>query len=255
MYPILHQILSDKPNGVLFRCFDRWHIGYIVLFVFISILALYGLRNKTDQARRKAADRFISTAFALYIADFFLMPLAYGEIDIEKLPFHICTAMCVMCFLSRRVASLKKYTVTFATLGFLSNLGYLIYPAGLMWHQTHPVSYRVAETLFFHGFMTVYGLLVLVHEAKANCIKKWRQDFLVIVCMVLWALLGNVCYNGDYGGTAHFYNWFFVVRDPFYILPESIAKFIMPPFNVLLFFSVQMLVYKVLSIAKRPPKP
>ncbi|MBQ3257970.1 MAG: YwaF family protein [Oscillospiraceae bacterium] len=249
MYPILHQILSDKPDGVLFRCFGGWHIGYMALFAVLAGIVLYTLRNKSEAARSKTADLFVGISFGLYVLDFFLMPLAYGEIDIEKLPFHICTAMCVMCFLSRRVEKLKPYTVTFGTLGFLSNLGYLIYPAGLMWHQTHPLSYRVLETLLFHGFMAVYGLLVLVYEAKPDSYKDRKRDLTVIVCMVLWALLGNLCYNGE-----RFYNWFFVVRDPFYILPEAIAKFVMPPFNILLFFAAQMLVYKIISIVKRPPK-
>ena len=241
MYPILQQILSDKSNGVLFRCFGAWHIGYIALFVFLAAIVIYALRNKREVERRKTTELFIHIAFGLYIADFFLMPFAYGEIDIEKLPFHICTAMCVMCFLSRKVPSLQKYTVTFAALGFLSNLGYLIYPAGVMWHQTHPLSYRVLQTLSFHGFMSIYGLLVLVYEAKSDAYRGWRQDLTVIVCMVLWALLGNLCYNGE-----RFYNWFFVVRDPFYLLAPELAKFVMPLFNVALFFSAQMLIYKII---------
>ena len=245
MHSILRQLLSDKPNGVLFRCFDPWHIGYIALFMGIGLFALYALKSKSESHREKNANLFLNIAFGLYILDFFLMPLAYGEIDIEKLPFHICTAMCVMCFLSRRSERLKPYAVTFAVLGFLSNLGYLIYPAGLMWHETHPLSYRVAQTLCFHGLMSVYGLIVLVYETKADCIKTWKQALTVIVCMVLWALFGNYCYNGE-----RFYNWFFVVRDPFYILPAEAARFIMPLFNVVLFFSAQMFIYFIIDKIK-----
>lgn len=245
MYSILHKILSDKPHGLLFRCFDLWHICYIALFIGTGAFILFRLKNKNEEERRKTTELFICIPFGLYILDFFLMPLAYGEIDIEKLPFHICTAMCVMCFLSRRVNRMKPYTVTFASFAFLSNLGYLIYPAGLMWHQTHPLSYRVVETLAFHGFMSIYGLLVLTYEAKSDCYRFWQRDLSVIAAMVLWALLGNYCYNGE-----RFYNWFFVVRDPFYLLPEAAAKFIMPLFNTALFFSAQMLVYRILYIAK-----
>ncbi len=246
MYSILRRILSDKPDGALFHCFDQWHIGYIALFMAIVFFVVYALKTKGEAKRHKTANLFINIAFAVYIADFFLMPLAYGEIDIEKLPFHICTAMCVMCFLSRRVERLKAYTVTFAALAFLSNLGYLIYPAGLMWHKTHPLSYRVVQTLCFHGFMSVYGLLVLMYEAKPNCFQTWKQDLAAIISMVLWALLGNSCYNGE-----RFYNWFFVVRDPFYILPEAAAKFIMPLFNTALFFTAQMLIYLIVYLTKR----
>ena len=248
MHSILRQLLSDKPNGVLFRCFDPWHIGYIALFMGIGLFALYALKSKSESHREKNANLFLNIAFGLYILDFFLMPLAYGEIDIEKLPFHICTAMCVMCFLSRRSERLKPYAVTFAVLGFLSNLGYLIYPAGLMWHKTHPLSYRVVQTLCFHGFMSVYGLLVLVYESKPDCFRTWYRDLTIIVSMVLWALLGNHCYNGE-----RFYNWFFVVRDPFYILPEATAKLMMPLFNIALFFAAQMLLYFIVYLSKRKP--
>jgi hypothetical protein len=63
--------------------------------------------------------------------------------------------------------------------------------------------------------------------------------------MVLWALFGNYCYNGE-----RFYNWFFVVRDPFYILPADAAGFIMPLFNVVLFFSAQMFIYFIIDKIK-----
>lgn len=251
MYPILHSIFSDKSDGILFRCFSLMHIGYILLFVCIGVFVLHRLNKQTETQRSRSLQLLSAIPFYIYMAGFFIMPLAYGEIDIEKLPFHICTAMCVLCFLSRRSDVLKKYTVTFAALGLLSNLGYLIYPAGLMWHQTHPLSYRVMDTLFFHGFMSVYGLAVLVFEAQPLSLRGWRQDLRVIIGMVLWALLGNFCYNGEYGGTARFYNWFFVVRDPFYILPESSAKFIMPLFNTALFFTAQMLVYLIVYLSKR----
>ena len=117
MHSILRQLLSDKPDGVLFRCFDPWHIGYIALFMGLGLFALYALKTKSEAHCRKTANLFLNLAFGLYIADFFLLPLAYGEIDIEKLPFHICTAMCVMCFLSRSSEQLKPYTVTFCCIG------------------------------------------------------------------------------------------------------------------------------------------
>lgn len=129
-------------------------------------------------------DAFLHIAFGLYIADFFLMPFACGRIDIEKLPFHICTAMCVACFISRHNRHLRKYSLHFALLGFLSNLVYLIYPDGVM------------------------------------------------------------------GGPVR-YNWFFVLRDPFSILPESIAPFLMPFFNIVILFAAEMLSYLLYFAARR----
>jgi len=236
MSDILTSLLSDKKGGIIFRCFDLWHIGFILFFGAVAVVACFYLRMKDDRHRSKVISAFINAAFGLYMLDFFLMPFAYGEIDIEKLPFHICTAMCVMCFVSRHNTFLGKFKLQFAMLGFLSNLVYLIYPAGVMWHSVHPASYRVIQTLSFHGIMMVYGLLVLVYERKEVA---WKKDLIVIVSMTIWALLGNTMYNSD----ARVYNWFFVVRDPFNMLPANIAPFVMPFLNVAVFFGTEMLVY------------
>ena len=127
----------------------------------------------------------INIAFTLYMLDFFLMPFAYGEIDIEKLPFHACTAMCVLCFLSYHNRFLEKYRMSFVLLGFISNLVYLIYPAGVMWHAVHPLSYRVIQTLLFHSIMTLSCLLTLIYESDKINIKKCHRDLAVTAVIKL----------------------------------------------------------------------
>ena len=243
MFDFLSNLLSDKKGGEIFTCFGICHFCFIALFICVGIFLCLFLKNKSTEKQRQLISKIISVAFGLYIADFFLMPFAYGEIDIEKLPFHICTAMCVGCFLTRRVKFFKKYKIQLATLGFVSNLIYLIYPAGIMWHAVHPFSYRVIQTLSFHGIMMVYGLLVLIYEAEDFAWKKCYKDFIVVVSMVAWALLGNLMYNSD----LREYNWFFVVRDPFNMFSENIAPYVMPFLNVVLFFSVQLFIYFIFS--------
>ena len=247
MYTFLSNLLSDKKGGEIFTCFGIWHICFIALFLFVGIFLCLYLKNNSNEKQERIIDKVISIAFGLYIADFFLMPFAYGEIDIEKLPFHVCTAMCVGCFFTRRVTFLKKYKIQFAMLGFVSNLIYLIYPAGVMWHAVHPFSYRVIQTLSFHGIMMVYGLLVLIYETENFTWKKCYRDFFVILSMVTWALLGNLLYNSE----SREYNWFFVVRDPFNMFSESIARFIMPVLNIVIFFSVELLIYFIFSKFRR----
>lgn len=243
MYNFLHNLLSDKKGGEIFTLFSGWHFLYIALTLVTVITVFLLLKNKAETSKRNVHKLFIHIAFALYAADFFLMPLAYGEIDIEKLPFHACTAMCVLCFLSYHNRFLEKYRLSFVLLGFISNLVYLIYPAGVMWHAVHPLSYRVIQTLVFHSVMTVYGALVLIYECGRFEIKKCYRDLAVIVCMTLWAMIGNYTYNGTSDGYSHFFNWFFVVRDPFYVLPESVAPFIMPFLNVAVFFAVELVLH------------
>lgn len=242
MYDILRNLLSDKKGGEIFVCFDAFHICFILAFVLIAVAACWYVKNKSKD-KKKAIDRCVNIAFALYILDFFLMPFAYEAIDIEKLTFHVCTTMCVMCFLSRYNSFFSKFRLQFAMLGFLSNFTYMIYPAGMMWHQVHPLSYRVVQTLLFHGVMMIYGTLVLVCESEEFQWKKCYKDLMVLVAMVLWALLGNTLYNND----ARFYNWFFVVRDPFHMFSETASPYFMPFLNIAIFGAAEVLVYFILS--------
>ena len=173
-----------------------------------------------------------------------------GEIDIEKLPFHACTAMCVAAFLSYRVKALERWRTSFVLLGLISNLVYLIYPAGVMWHAVHPLSYRVIQTLIFHSVMTVWGVVSLIYERERIELKKCYRDLAVIVGMTVWALIGNYTYNGTVGEYSHFFNWFFVVRDPFYAIPDTISPFVMPFLNVAIFFAAEMLMHLALHFIK-----
>lgn len=254
MYSILHSVFSDRGDGLLFKCFGIWHLAYIMVFVLLAFFVFCYSKNKSADKQFRTMKLFADIPFWIMVADFFFMPFAYEEIDIEKLPFHICTAMCVVSFLSFRTRFFSKYRLQFAVLGFISNLGYLIYPAGVMWHQTHLFSYRVIETLAFHGFMSVYGFLVMAYEAKENNFRNCHKDGAIIVCMTIWAMIGNYAYNGVYGGRTHFYNWFFVVRDPFYLLSESVAPYVMPILNVCMFFVAEMVIYTIIYALKRKKK-
>ncbi len=246
MYSFLHTLLEDKKGGEIFTLFGGWHLFYILLTAAVILTVFMIQKKKAGGIQEKTVRVFIDLAFALYIADLFLMPIAYGEIDIEKLPFHACTAMCVMCFLSYRVKFLEKYRLSFVLLGLVSNVVYLIYPAGVMWHSVHPLSYRVVQTLCFHSVMSIYAILTLVKECKNIEIRQCWRDLAVVAAMTAWALIGNYAYNANTEGYSHFFNWFFVVRDPFYIFPENIAPFIMPFLNVLVFFAVEMLIHIVI---------
>ena len=249
MYSFLQSILGDKKGGDIFKCFGAWHFFYIFLAAAAAAVFCLLLRKKGQNAKDRAADALICIAFGLYMLDFFIMPLAYGEIDIEKLPFHACTATCVMCFLSRRAGFLKNLRVHFALLGFISNFVYLVYPAGVMWHAVHPLCYRVVQTLVFHAVMTVYGLVTLVFDEKRLSFGTLYKDAAVLAGMILWALLGNTVYNGP-----RFYNWFFVVGDPFGMIDESIAPFIMPFLDFAVFFAVEVLIVSAFVFARKSAK-
>ncbi len=255
MYAFLHDLLSDKKGGEIFRCFSPWHFGYILIAVAMILVAFFTVRKKSASARMKTAGAFSDIAFGLYMADFFLMPFAYEMIDIEKLPFHVCTAMCVMCFLSRYVKALEPYRIHFTLLGFISNLVYLIYPAGVMWHAVHPLCYRVVQTLLFHGVMTAYGFLTLAFDEKGLSFKTCCRDLIVLAAMTLWAILGNILYRGAAGSYDHDFNWFFVEADPFGMMDTRVAPLVMPFVNIAVFFAVEMVVYLIYYLCKKKFQP
>lgn len=243
MYEIIRNLLEDKKGGITFNCFGLYHIIYMIVVLGALIFLLLYLRKKSQEVKLKAINVTISIVFIMYILDFFLMPFAYGKIDIEKLPFHICTITCVLSFLSRHNKFLYKYRFSFAILGMISNLIYFIYPAGVMWYQVHPLSYRVIQTLLYHGIMMIYGFLVVVFEIKNLKMKDCINEIIVLMCLVLWALIGNYMYMDK----SYAYNWFFVLQDPFYIIPEDIAKFVMP-FIVILSFSIVVIIFYLIYI-------
>lgn len=246
MYTLLSELLSDHTGGIVFTCFGFWHFCWLIGMVLAAVAVILYLRKKDDAVRRRFIMASLHFAVALYIADFFLMPFAYGEIVVEKLPFHVCTAMCVMCFCSRHIDFLKKYIPQFALLGFVSNLVYMHYPAGLMWHQSHPVSYRVIQTLLFHAVMMLYGLLSMTFEPVPLNRVQVRRNFATILGMTLWAMLGNSLYADRYD-----FNWFFVTRDPFSWFPAEMGPYIMPFLNIALFFAVELLVCAIFSTVRK----
>ena len=240
MHQILQDLLSDRKGGPVFTCFGLYHLIYLAVILGAILTIIFLLKNKSAAAKHRAATAALCTAAGLYAADFFLMPFAYGGIDVEKLPFHACTATCVLCVLARHNRFLGRFKDQFLLLGLLTNLIYVIYPAGVGWYQIHPLSYRVWQTLLYHGAMTAFGLFSLCFgEVKLEW-RKCPRDLVFLCVMTVWALLGNTLYNGLDG---RFFNWFFVVRDPFYILPEGISPFVMPVVMVAVMFFGEMLIY------------
>jgi uncharacterized membrane protein YwaF len=251
MYTVLHELLADKKGGVIFTCFGFWHFLFLGIFLACAAVLVYYTYNIEEAKRERVIGTVITGAFAVYMADFFLMPLAYGQIDIEKLPFHVCTVTCILCLLSRRNTWLRKYRISFAAVGFISNMAYLLFPAGVMWYEIHPLSYRVLQTFLFHSCMGLYGLLVLLFEAKRDDGKRYIRDLAVVCAIAIWALLGNTVYNASTEEYDHFFNWFFLMRDPFSMFPEKISPYIMPPLNVMLFFVVERLAHPVAFVLRK----
>jgi len=250
LYEYLNKIFSDDHQFAgTFKCFDLWHIGYLVILAAIVTLSIIYLKNKPQEKREKYINIFVGIAFGLYMADFFLMPFAYGEIDVDKLPFHSCTTMSIVCFLSSRNTFLKKYRIHFALLGLISNLCYISYPSGVV--DVPHVSYHAWQTLLFHGAMVVYGLLTIIFCGKDFKLKRSYVDLMILAGLTVWAFIGNTLYSGSAAGYSRDFNWFFIKQDPFGAIPESIAPLLAPFVNLVAFFGMEIIVYLIFTMINK----
>ena len=289
MINILKSLLNDHvTEGIMsFRIFHGWHILYLVLILGSIIAFSFILKNKSEKVKNLAIAITINTAFTLYMLDFFLMPFAYGYIGIDKLPFHICTLSCLLCFACRHNKFLAKFKTQFIMLGLIGNLIYIHYPAVLDQYNVHAFSYRAVQTLLFHGAMAAHGIFSLVF---GNIKLEWKycyKEAIAICLLVVWSLLGNMLYsniasefksnfihpgnvmndnlrqliNDVVSGTinitpeisntitealkeeTYFFNWFFVIKDPFNVLSISISPYIMPFVMLFTIFLANILIY------------
>lgn len=289
MINILRNLLNDHTTeGVMkFRLFQGWHILYLVVILGLIIALSFILKNKSEKAKQLAIAITINSAFTLYMLDFFLMPFAYGYISVDKLPFHICTLSCLLCFACRHNKFLSKFKTQFVMLGLIGNLIYLHYPGVLDWYNVHAFAYRSVQTLLFHGLMTAHGIFSLVFGDIKLEWKYCYKEAIAISLLVLWSLFGNIMYsdiNAEYTSnflhpnnlisdnfkemingiienpstltpeiietikesiieSKYFFNWFFVIQDPFGVIPVSIGPFVMPFVMLFTIFLADILIY------------
>lgn len=235
MYEFMHNLLSDKNSGVFtFEAFSLCHILYMLLIIGGIVLTILLFKNKSKEAKSKLVDVTVTLAFCLYVADFFLMPFSYGYIDIDKLPFHICTLMSVMCLFSRHTRLFGKFKTAFSIMGLVGALMYLSYPAGVA--SADGYSYRILQTVIYHGLMMAQGIFAIAFAESDLSKKTIKYDAIAICVTACWAFLGNTLYSGTLtkacdcieGCTAtvnfysHDFNWFFVKHDALYVIPDDI---------------------------------
>ena len=161
----------------------------------------------------------------------------YGGLNMDKLPFHICTVLCPTVAITQFNHRGDKIREPVAVLATLAPLMYLCYPASV--GDGEPWCYQAVQTMFFHGVLLAWGVLNLalgkVRLSWKNC---WHSG-VGLVGITLWAKLGNVLLE---------HNWFFLNEDCFYI--GLVANGVIPRWslmilNPIIFFLAVLLVYAV----------
>ncbi len=248
MYNFLNDLLKDRTDVKVYSPYNIWHIMYIVLLLGSIAAVVFFCRNKSMDVKRKITEGTIGCAFALYMADFFIMPFSQGCIDIDKFPFHICTLTSILCFFSLHNSFLGKYKSTFTVIGFIGALIYIAYPAGVADGIVSVFCYRILQTLIFHGLVFAYGVLSVAFGFVEPELKNCRKDAVVILAITIWAIFGNLVYSGIDGRV---FNWCFVSSDPLGIIPESIAKYVMPFVVFLIVFTMSLIIRLCVKLIRK----
>jgi uncharacterized membrane protein YwaF len=229
--------MSHFDSGIKITAFSIPHFVYMFLIFGGIFLAWWILRKKDAQAHDRAL-RFLAYALVLsYLSDFFVHDFVYGGLNMDKLPFHICTVLCPTVAITQFNHRGDKIREPVAVLATLAPLMYLCYPASV--GDGEPWCYQAVQTMFFHGVLLAWGVLNLalgkVRLSWKNC---WHSG-VGLVGITLWAKLGNVLLE---------HNWFFLNEDCFYI--GLVANGVIPRWslmilNPIIFFLAVLLVYAV----------
>ncbi len=227
----------EEPFDV--TLFSIWHFMFITVILTAIIVSAIYLSKKDDIKKQKALNFIAYAIVIIYIADFFIQPLfRNGEMNVDKLPFHICTFLCpVIAFtqFNKKFAGIKEPV---ALLSIISPLVYVIYPGSALGTES-PFCYEIIQTFTYHGLVLTYGVLMLTTRTVVPSIRKAYKAFIFICVVALWSSFGNLAYSE--GGWGDGYDWFFITGSTFDFVPTVLMPFIM----VFGTFGVVMLVYGV----------
>lgn len=241
MYDIISGILSKEEGSLVLEAFGKWHLFYLLVIFGGILFTIFLLKNKSEKVKKCTINVTINLAFGLYILDFFIMPFSYGYIDVDKLPFHICTMMGLMAFIGRHNKYLNRFITQFTLLGLIGALMYIVYPSGIADGKVFPFSYRIIQTMLYHGFVVAHGVFAL---AFGDIKLEWKKIYkeLIMICIIaVIAIVANNFYSGELGD----FNWFFVSMDPFGIFTETVAPYIMPFVMIFVIFMMNLLIYLI----------
>lgn len=234
--------MSHFNTGISITPFSIAHFVYMGL-IFGTIAGLWLYLRHRDTASKEKALRILAYALVIsYLSDFFVHDFVYGEMNIDKLPFHICTALCPLAAIAQFNRNGHKLLEPVALLSVLAPMMYLCYPASI--GDGEPWCYQAVQTMFYHGTLMAWGILTLALGAVKPDIRNSWKSGAMLVGITLWAKLGNILLE---------HNWFFLEEDAFYIgLVENgvIPKWLLMVINPVVFFVAVLLLYSVCYVLR-----
>ena len=204
--------------------FSAWHFMYIALILGVSIALAFVLRGKSERTKQIVLAVYAVLVTAVYIADFFLMPLVREDhsIDIDKLPFHFCTVLAILvpfAQFNKKIASIKDVIACFA---IVSSLMYITYPGSAL-GGVDVFSYKVVQTFLYHGVLFTWGFLSVTTGSAVLSFKKIWKELAGLAIIIIWALIGSYTYSNL---TPNHYDWFFVTGSTYPFIPVWLMPFV-----------------------------
>lgn len=216
------KVFSAQEGNAEIALFNFWHILYWVVLVGTPILVSFLLKDKSQNTKDKILKTLAYLVPALYIADFLIMPLARTDftIDVDKLPFHICTLMAFFVPFAQFNEKFKPIKDTICCLTLVASLMYLTYPGSAI-GDILPWCYKVVQTFLYHGCMLAWGVLSLTFGKVKLDFKNIWKCAVGISLIIVWAYFGNIVYSHP----DHHFDWFFVTGSTFPFVPTFLMPF------------------------------
>ena len=235
---------DDKPLNI--DVFSFFHIFYTGTIIILTILLGLYLSKKDEKTQNRALSIIAFATAFLYISDFFVQPLMHGdasvagEMNIDKLPFHICTLLCPVLNFVQFNKTFEKLINAIrepvAVLAIVGPIMYLTYPNGAV-GDISPICYKILQTFIYHGLVFAWGFNMIATKKVVLSIKRSWHALVGLIVIALWASLGNALYISP---EEHF-DWFFLTGSSFPFVPEKL----MPIVVIGAIFCVALMVYGI----------
>ena len=250
MREILINIFKDDTFGPDITLFGFFHLFYFFIIICVTLLLIFLFKDKEEAKKKKLLDIYAIILVCLYLGDFFVHPFMNNEnaLNVDKLPFHICTLSCPLIAIIRIFPDKTKRIANAVTvLGLVGALMYLTCPNGAVGEGVKAFSYRMLQTFTYHGVLFTYGILSLTLGLNKLDYKKIYIEAIMIACLVLISLGANHAYSIPGG---HHYDWFFTTGSSFGVnevaMPFLMFGIIFAMCNAiyLLYFGIKKLIEK-----------
>ncbi len=195
MKSIFEKIFSYVPRSTSIKLYGLSHILYILLILTAIVVLCSIFHKKSDSTKNRVLGVTAIIIIGLYLLDFFVQPIWAGDILVEKLPFHLCTAVgCLIPFVTfnKKFKFLEKTVVIWS---ILAPLIFIFAPLNYINKSVEPYSYPIVQTFVYHGAEVFWGIFMMVSK-KVNL--NWKsvwQPVVGLIPMALWATLGNIIYG------------------------------------------------------------